>query len=78
MGRMAMLGPPLHNGLYSMAWTVLAGWHCFFDIASVFMSWNRSDMHLMAWDVRRCSFELLLQECHLRLALAYSSLADET
>ena len=27
MGRMAMLGPPLHNGLYSMAWTVLAGWH---------------------------------------------------
>ena len=26
MGRMAMLGPPLHNGLYSMAWTVLAGW----------------------------------------------------
>ena len=25
MGRMAMLGPPLHYGLYSMAWTVVAG-----------------------------------------------------
>ena len=25
-------------------------------------SWNRSDMHLAAWDVRRCSFESLLQE----------------
>ena len=22
----AMLGPPLHNGLYCMAWTVLAVW----------------------------------------------------
>ena len=26
MRRMAMLGPPLHDGLYSMAWTVVAGW----------------------------------------------------
>ena len=26
MGRVAMLGPPLHYGLYSMAWTVVAGW----------------------------------------------------
>ena len=24
--RKAMLGPPLHNGLYFMAWTVLAVW----------------------------------------------------
>ena len=24
--RKAMLGPPLHNGLYCMAWTVLAVW----------------------------------------------------
>ena len=26
MRRMAMLGPPLHYGLYSMAWTMVAGW----------------------------------------------------
>ena len=26
---MAMLGPPVHDGLYCMAWTVLAGWRCF-------------------------------------------------
>ena len=26
MMRMAMLGPPLHYGLYSMALTVVAGW----------------------------------------------------
>ena len=24
--RMAMLGPPLHDGLYSVAWTVFDGW----------------------------------------------------
>ena len=30
-------------------------------IAGVLMSWNRSDMHLAASDVRRCSFESLLQ-----------------
>ena len=42
------------------------------------MSWNQSDMHLTAWDVRRGSFESLLQEWRLRVALAYSSLADET
>ena len=41
-----MLGPPLHYGLYSMAWTVLAGWRCFLDFAGVLMNWNRSDMHL--------------------------------
>ena len=26
MREMAMLGPPLHDSLYSMAWTVFAGW----------------------------------------------------
>ena len=41
-----MLGLPLYNGLYSMAWTVLAGWRCFLDIAGVLADWNRSDMHL--------------------------------
>ena len=30
------------------------------DIAGVLMNWNRSDMHLAAWDVRCCSFESLL------------------
>ena len=33
--RKAMLGPPLRNGLYCMAWTVLAGWRCFLDFAGV-------------------------------------------
>ena len=37
-----------------------------------------SDTHLAAWDVRRCSFESLLQEWRLRVALAYSSPAEET
>ena len=41
-----MLGPPLHYGLYSMAWTVVAGWRRFFDIASMLADWNRRDMHL--------------------------------
>ena len=41
-----MLGPPLHYGLYSMAWTVVAGWRWFLDIAGVLADWNRSDMHL--------------------------------
>ena len=43
---MAMLGPPLHYGLYIMAWTVVAGWRWFLDIAGVLADWNRSDMHL--------------------------------
>ena len=42
------------------------------------MSWNRCDIHLAAWEVRRCSIESLLQKWRLRVALAYSSLADET
>ena len=41
-----MLGPPLHYGFYSMAWTVVAGWRWFLDIAGVLADWNRSDMHL--------------------------------
>ena len=41
-----MLGPPLHYGLYSMAWIVVAGWRWFLDIAGVLADWNRSDMHL--------------------------------
>ena len=41
-----MLGPPVHDGLYCMAWTVLAGWRCFLDFAGVLADWNRSDMHL--------------------------------
>ena len=41
-----MLGPPLHYGLYSMAWTAVAGWRWFLDIAGVLADWNRSDMHL--------------------------------
>ena len=41
-----MLGPPLHYGFYSMAWTVVAGWRSFLDIAGVLADWNRSDMHL--------------------------------
>ena len=41
-----MLGPPLRYGLYSMAWTVVAGWRWFLDIAGVLADWNRSDMHL--------------------------------
>ena len=28
-----MLGPPVHDGLYCMALTVLAGWRCFLDFA---------------------------------------------
>ena len=43
---MAMLGPPLPFGLYSMAWTVVAGWRRFLDIAGVLADWNRSNMHL--------------------------------
>ena len=41
-----MLGPPLLYGLYSLAWTVVAGWRWFLDIAGVLADWNRSDMHL--------------------------------
>ena len=41
-----MLGPPLRYGLYSMAWTVVAGWRIFLDIAGVLADWNGSDMHL--------------------------------
>ena len=41
-----MLGPPLHYGLYSMAWTVVAGWRWVLDIAGVLADWNRSDVHL--------------------------------
>ena len=41
-----MLGPPLHYGLYSMAWTVVGGWHWFLDIAGVLADWNGSGMHL--------------------------------
>ena len=41
-----MLGPPLQYCLYSMAWTVVAGWRSFLDIAGVLADWNRSDMHL--------------------------------
>ena len=29
-----------------MAWTVVAGWRWFLDIAGVLADWNRSDMHL--------------------------------
>ena len=50
-----MLGPPLHNGLYCMAWTVLAGWRCYLDFAGVLMIWNRSDMHLTSGEIQRCS-----------------------
>ena len=39
--RMAMLGPPVHDGLYPMAWTVLAGWRCSLDFAGVLADWNR-------------------------------------
>ena len=56
-----MLGPPLHYGLYSMPWTVVAGWRWFLDIAGVLADWNRSDMHLMSGAVGvarvRCSYE---------------------
>ena len=55
MRRMAMLGPPVHDGLYCMAWTVLAGWRCFLDFAGVLMIWNRSDMHLTSGGGRRRS-----------------------
>ena len=41
-----MLSLSLHFGLYSMAWTVVAGWRWFLDIAGVLADWNRSDMHL--------------------------------
>ena len=41
-----MLGPPVHDGLYCMAWTVLAGWRCFLDLAGGLMIWNRCDMRL--------------------------------
>ena len=53
--RMAMLGPPLHDGLYCMAWTVLAGWRCFLDFAGVLMIWNQSDMHLTSGEIQRRS-----------------------
>ena len=46
MRQIALLGPPLHYGLYSMAWTVVAGWPWFLGIAGVLADWNRSDMHL--------------------------------
>ena len=35
-----------------MAWTVLAGWRCFLDIAGVLADWNRSDKHLTSGVVR--------------------------
>ena len=41
-----MLGPPLHYGLYSIAWTAVAGWRWFLDIAGVLADCNQSDMHL--------------------------------
>ena len=41
-----MLGPPLLYGLHSMAWTVVAGWCLFLDIAGLLADWNRSDIHL--------------------------------
>ena len=50
-----MLGPPLHDGLYCMAWTVVAGWRCFLDFAGVLMIWNRSDMHLTSGEIQRRS-----------------------
>ena len=50
-----MLGPPLHYGLYSMAWTVVAGWRWFLDIAGVLADWNRSDMHLTSGEIQRRS-----------------------
>ena len=40
---MAKLGPPLHCGLYSMAWW-LAGVYSW--TLQVFSDWNRSDMQL--------------------------------
>ena len=53
--RMAMLGPPLHYGLYSMSWTGVAGWRLFLDIAGVLADWNRSDMHLTSGEIQRRS-----------------------
>ena len=50
-----MLGPSLHNGLYCMAWDVLAGWRWFLDFAGVLMIWNRSDMHLTSGEIQRRS-----------------------
>ena len=41
-----MLGPPVHDGLYCMAWTVLAGWRCFLDFAGVLAYWIRRNKHL--------------------------------
>ena len=60
-----MLGPLLHDGLYCMAWTVLAVWRCFLDFAGVMMIWNRSDMHLTSGEIQR-RFVLVAQ---LRVAL---------
>ena len=53
--RMAILGPPLHDGLYSMAWTVVAGWRRFLDSAGVLADWNRSDMPLTPGEIQRGS-----------------------
>ena len=50
-----MLGLPLHNGLYCMAWTVLAVWRLSLDFAGVLMIWNRGDMHLTSGEIQRRS-----------------------
>ena len=56
-----MLGHPLDDGLYNMAWTVFACWCLFLDFAGVLMSWNRNDMYLTSGVVGvarvRCSFK---------------------
>ena len=40
-----MLGPPLHDGLYSMAWTVFDGRRCFLDFAGVLMQGWKNYFH---------------------------------
>ena len=52
MRRMAMLGPALLYGLYSMAWTVVAGWRWFSDIAG---GWLTGIEVICTWHLGRSS-----------------------